>query len=124
MIKIFKAILILLCASFEVHSQQQITARIMDFETNKQLGDVTISILDKDIKTVSNYLGYFQLMVDTSDYLILEKPFYESGQVEVFTNTRMTILFKKRTEAEYEGGFEEFNLFFSQNIVTLRPDAS
>jgi hypothetical protein len=116
MIKILKTILILLCASLEVHSQYQITAKIIDFETNEPVRDVIISLADKDNTTMSNYLGYFQLMVDTSDYLILEKPFYETGQVKVSTNSRMTILLKKRTEAEYDGGFEEFYQFISQNI--------
>jgi hypothetical protein len=116
MTKIIKAILMLLCASFEVHSQQQITARILDSKTNLPVQDATVSVLDKETKTVSNYLGYFQLSVDTSDFIIFEKTFYETGMVKVSSNSRMTVLLKKRTEAEYEGGFDDFYLFISQNI--------
>ena len=116
MIKLFKAILVLLFASTEVFSQQQITGKVIDFDANKPVKDVNISVHGKDIKTVSNVLGYFQIMVDTSDYLILEKPFYETGEVKVSTNTGMKILFKKRKQAEYEGGFEEFYHFLGQSI--------
>jgi len=79
--------------------------------------DVSISVLGKEINTASNYLGYFQVTVDTSDYLILEKTFYVSGLVKISNNQGMTILVNKRGKAEYEGGFEEFNIFFMENIT-------
>jgi hypothetical protein len=116
MIKLFKAILILLFGSLVVQGQQLITGKVIDFDTNKPVQDVSISVHGKDTKTISNILGYFQLMVDTSDYLILEKTFYESGEVKVSTNTGMKILFKKRKQAGYEGGFEEFYHFLGQSI--------
>jgi len=48
--------------------------------------DVSIGVLRKEINTVSNHLGYFQVTVDTSDYLILEKTFYVSGLVKISNN--------------------------------------
>lgn len=116
MIKLIKAILILLFASTEVFGQQQITGKVIDFDTDRPVKDVIISVHGTDAKTMSNFLGYFQIMVDTSDYLILEKPFYETGEVKVSTNTGMKILFKKRKQAEYEGGMEEFYHILEQSI--------
>jgi hypothetical protein len=116
MIKLIKTILILLFASFIVHGQQQITWKVIDFDTNKPVQDVKVSVHGKDISTASNFLGYFQILADTSDYLILEKPFYETGEVKVSTNTGLKILFKKRKQAEYNGGVEEFLQILEQSI--------
>jgi hypothetical protein len=116
MIKLCKAILVLLFASIEVHSQQQITGKVIDFDTKKPVKDVSITVHGTDITTTSNILGYFQVMADTSDYMILEKPFYKTGEVKVSTNTGIKILFEKRKEAEYEGGNEELYHILEQSI--------
>jgi hypothetical protein len=117
MIKFITALTALIFTCYYGISQNPLTGRIIDFETNKPVKDVRISVEGKDIESVSNNYGYFQVKVDTTDFLVIEKPFYESGQVRAPFINGMRILIKKRTEPDYQGGFEEFYKFFYFNTI-------
>ncbi len=116
MIRIVKVIILLSFISSELLGQNQIIGRVIDFDTKKSIKDVIVSVKSKNLETIINSLGYFQILADTSDYLIFEKPFYQSGQVKVLPSYNMKVALKKRNEAVYEGGMEVFYGLVAQNI--------
>ena len=112
--------LILFCLLIVLHvkaiGQKQLVGQLVDFDTKKPLRDVRITVLGKNVKTASNFKGYFQIEVDTSDYLILKKPFYNVGQVKVPEATPVQFLLAKRKEPEYSTGINSFYRFLGENV--------
>jgi uncharacterized membrane protein len=74
---------ILLSISISAIGQNQITCRIIDQETKQPVKEASVLVMDKNLETTSNFLGYFQITADTADYLIIKKTFYETGVVKV-----------------------------------------
>lgn len=116
MTKRIKMLGILFSLTISVIGQNQVTCRIVDQETKKPVTEASVSILDRNVETTSNALGYFQVIVDTADYLIIKKQFYEAGVVKVPSTTGFQIQINKMKHADYEGGLEEFNEFFLKNV--------
>lgn len=91
--------------------QKLITARVVDFDTNKPIDNVIILKEGDSLKTTTNYLGYFQLTIDSSDYLIIEKEGYETSKIKPPEQNSFSIKIKQ-TESksaiavinEYEKG--------------------
>lgn len=102
--------------SLNSYAQNQIICQIVDSQTNKPVDSVAVFIHEKDIHTTSNSLGYFSLAADSSDIIILKKPFYETSMVEVPNSSAFKIMLQKRIETEYLGGWEEFRKFIAFNI--------
>ena len=102
--------------SLNSYSQNRIIGQIVDSKTNKPVDSVAIFVHEKDIHTTSNSLGYFSLSTDSSDILILKKPFYETSIVEVPNSSAFKIILRKRIETEYQGGWEEFRKLIALNI--------
>lgn len=102
--------------SLNSYAQNQIIGQIVDSKTNKPVDSVAVFVHEKDIRTTSNSLGYFSLSADSSDILILKKPFYETSIVEVPNSSAFKIMLQKRIETEYIGGWEEFRKLIALNI--------
>nr|WP_319573558.1 energy transducer TonB [uncultured Draconibacterium sp.] len=102
--------------SLNSYAQNKIVCQVVDSQTNKPVNSVAVLIHEKDIHTTSNSLGYFSLAADSSDIIILKKPFYETSIVEVPNSSVFKIILQKRTETEYLGGWEEFRKFIALNI--------
>lgn len=66
-----------------VFSQQVITAKIMDAGNKEAVSNAVITIEGDTARFQSNKLGFFQLSVDTSDFLIISHDGYETGKVKV-----------------------------------------
>lgn len=103
--------------SVSVSAIGQITCRIIDQDTKKPVKDASVSVLDKNIETTSNILGYFQITADTADHLIIKKPFYETGVVKVPSFKGVQIQITKRKHSDYEGGLEQFAQFLVRNLM-------
>ena len=102
--------------SLNSYAQNKIICQIVDFQTKKPIDSVAVLIYEKDIHTTSNSLGYFSLAADSSDIIILKKPFYETSIVEVPNSSAFKITLQKKIETEYLGGWEEFRKFIAFNI--------
>lgn len=111
-----KMFLILLSISLSAVGQNSMTFRIIDQETKKPVKDASVHILDKNLETTSNYLGYFQITADTSDYLIIEKKFYETGVIKTSFDKGVQIQITKRKHSDYEGGLEKLTEYLLKNI--------
>lgn len=97
--------------------QRLFTGKIIDSGTGKPVGEVEAKLQGKELTTTSNALGFFQLEVDSLDYIELNKPFYETGLVKVSNYRSMKILFQKRTEAEYKEGMDGLLKYLCNNIA-------
>lgn len=96
--------------------QNQIVCRIIDQETKKPVSNASVFVRDGSIKTTSNSLGYFQITADTTEYLIIEKQFYESAALKVPFGKGVHIQIAKRTHSGYEGGLEHFVSSLKRNV--------
>jgi len=63
--------------------RRQITAKVVDSETKKPVKDARVIIQGTNIETVTNFLGFIQITIDTVDTLIIEHPEYEFGIIKV-----------------------------------------
>jgi hypothetical protein len=115
MIKILLAT-ILTVLSFVSYGQRRITGRVLDSETRKPLDSATVSIEGNSSATQSNVLGFFQLLVDSTDVLNIQRQGYYSGQVQVPSQGGLQVLLEKNDCAEYKGGFRELYEFWGRNL--------
>jgi TonB family protein len=112
-----KLIFIFLVFHFQAICQKQFTGRIVDYETKKPLKDVTVKIKGKEITARSNGAGFFQVHVDTSDYMIFEKSFYDAGLVKVPSTDAAQFAMNKKVEPEYSEGVNGFYKFLGKNAI-------
>jgi len=73
----------LLLISISALSQRQITGRVLDTDTKKPIKEAKVRIADSSIETMTNALGFFQLNIDTAEYLIIESKDYEISQIKI-----------------------------------------
>jgi hypothetical protein len=97
-------------------AQQKHIGRVVDSESKKAIEEVSITVHGKDVKTVSNSRGYFEIAADTSDYLILEKKFYIMAKARPSRKGAMQISLKKRTDAECTDGMDNFYIQVLQKV--------
>jgi len=108
---LFVKIQLLLTICFTSFGQQNVTGRVIDSETKKPIKEVKVTIKGTTINTTSNSLGFFQLLTDTTNHLLLEKDGYEIGQIKVPPSNSFQIRLKKidtsniiNVDNEYEKG--------------------
>jgi hypothetical protein len=104
----FFLILLLSLLNSITFAQKKLIGRVVDSESKKAIEEVSITVHGKDVKTASNSRGYFEINADTSDYLILEKKFYTMAKARPSHKGTMQISLKKRTDAEYTDGMDNF----------------
>ncbi len=120
MTKRIALVAIVIAISIPAIGQNQIICRVIDQETKKPVKEATVLIQNKNIETTTNFLGYFQIVADSSDYLVIEKSFYEPGVVKA-PSQGVQIQITKRKHSDYEGGLEEFVGFMQRNIRYPKP---
>ena len=74
---------LLIFYSVSAQCQKQITARVVDETTNKPVDKAIVYIEGDSLRTMTNHLGYFQLIVDSLDILIVEKEGYMTSSIQV-----------------------------------------
>lgn len=67
--------------------QWTVTGKVVDDETQKAVADALVEVVNTDIKTKTNFGGYFQVSVDSSlhNHLLISSTGYESIEVRVLT---------------------------------------
>ena len=107
---LFATILFLFAMSLQyVYAQQDIIGRITDLETKKPIKEAIIKIEGTDVKATTNVLGYFQLLLDTTNYLVIESQGYSTIRIKVPSLGKFQVQLEKSTpethvENEYEKG--------------------
>ena len=91
--------------------QKLITAKVVDLETNSPIDQAEIIKVSDSIKTSTNHLGYFQITIDSSDYLIIAKEGYKTSKIKPPLANSFLIQIEKEAEInavevvnEYEKG--------------------
>lgn len=126
----FTPILLIVLAVFSlapVFGQRQITGKLIDSESKKPVKDAVIKIEGSEFQTRSNFLGFFQLSVDSLDYLIVDSEGYELAMVQVpDVNTFQIALSKGAAEpltflvvensATFPGGMPAFYKYFGSKL--------
>ncbi len=63
--------------------KRKITAKVIDSETKKPIKDVRVTVMGTNAVTTTNFLGFFEITIDTLDILLLESEEYEISQIKV-----------------------------------------
>lgn len=86
-----------LLVSISGYSQKGIiTGRLLNSETREPVKNAEIQIANTTIKTYSNFLGYFQLNIDSTENLIVTHIAYMDGLIKVPNQTRFSALLTPR----------------------------
>lgn len=97
-------------------AQHKLIGRVIDLETKKPIEKVKVNIDGKSFATQTNHLGYFELVVDSSDVLIFEKDFYKTGRLNVPKSSRLNVAIEKRKQTVYDGNFDSFYMYVAEKI--------
>jgi TonB family protein len=73
-------------AIFSAYAQQNISGKVVDAETKKPIKDAEVTIDGTETSTKTNFLGFFQLAVDTSQTLKITSAGYETGKIKIPDN--------------------------------------
>ena len=111
--------------SFSVCGQRQITGKLIDVETKKPVKEALVKVEGKDIETRSNFLGFFQLTVDSLDQLLIDIEGYELARVSIpqtnsfqvaLTKSAPPIFLVVEQSATFPGGLPAFYDYVSKNL--------
>lgn len=98
-------------ASNLIFGQELITARVVDAKTEKPIDQVVISVEGDSLFTTTNHLGYFQLLVNPEDHLLIEKEGYLTSKIKIPSENKFLIKIEKSIPSnaivisnEYEKG--------------------
>lgn len=126
------AMLVVFMVAFQIgHSQSLITGRVVDKETGKYLGDVSIVKVGSDFKTTTNAMGFFQLEVSGSTKLELSSKDYVTAQIEISGkgNVRIELIrkhFSVRVQEppSFPGGIPALHEYIRKNMRVPRGTPS
>ncbi len=107
---------VLTVIGIESFSQRTITCKVVDATLKKPVGEAFVRIVDKDISTTTNHLGFFQLSVDSADVISVK-----ADNFEILTFTPPPVnSFQVELNwfrfSFYEQGTEAFYNFIGKNI--------
>ena len=74
-----------------------------------------VSNPQKNTKTSTNANGYFQIEGDTSDHVVIEKLYYETGIIKFNQKETIQFALQKRKAPEYSQGTQSFYEFLGKN---------
>src|SRR5947209_4265080 len=96
--------------------QSEVTGRVVDAMTGKPIKEAIVFVEGKDLETKTNILGYFQLVADSTQNLIIQNVDYERGKVKVPGTGRFLVKLMPYNTSEYEGGMNEFYKFLTKEL--------
>ncbi len=114
-----------------VFGQRQITVKLIDSETKKPVKDALVKVEGTELETRSNFLGFFQLTIDSVDQLLIDCEGYEMAKVEVpainsfqiaLTKSQQEIFLVVEETATFPGGITAFYEHIMKNL-RFPPDA-
>jgi len=118
-----------------VNGQRTVTGRLVDPETGKPVKGGTIFLPEKNLKAVSNSLGYFQLQADSSAIIEVAGDGYSTIKVKLPVGNHFRIELKKisvnsdQDHKEFKvyeelptfpGGMQNFVKYIHENIKLPR----
>jgi len=95
-------IFLLLMMVFSGYGQTVYTGRILDRETEDPVRNASVRLLGDTLSTTSNFLGYFQVTGDTSDFLIIEKEGYVMSRAAIPAANPFLIKLAKVSKENYQ----------------------
>jgi hypothetical protein len=116
---------------FSTFGQRVVTVKVVDAETKKPIKEAKVTIKGTEIKTVTNYLGFFQLTIDSIDQILVESEGYETGEVKVpaletfqISLTKMqdpymprdSVFYVVEDPASFPGGIANFYDYLMKNL--------
>ena len=108
-------LLIVLCCQ-AVYSQRQVLGRVLDEDTDKPINAATISLNNADSITATNYLGFFQITVDSSNLLQISAEGYKSVQFSIPAEDKFQVHLQKQTATEQTAGIKELFEYLKYNL--------
>jgi len=87
--------LLTVLTSLPVNGQKTVPGRLVDQETGKPVKDGLINLLEKNVKSISNSLGYFQLQADSSAIIEVASDGYTTIKVKLPVGDHFRIELKK-----------------------------
>jgi hypothetical protein len=109
-----------------VSGQRQITGKIIDGETKKPVKDALVKVEGANLETRSNFLGFFQLTIDSLNQLLIDSDGYELAKVQVPAVNSFQIALTKSIEqpiflvveksATFPGGIPAFYDYIMKNL--------
>lgn len=94
--------------------QTVVTGRVIDSETKKPINEVTVIRQGTNIKTETNILGYFQLVVDSTTTILFQHNEYETGLVKGPVKNNFLVQLHRDVPPD---GFVDFYKSFSKKIT-------
>lgn len=71
----------ILWLSFQSYGQRNVVGRVLDKDTKKPISGASVQVDQTNTATLSNALGYFQILADSSSRIIVSHPDYETSFV-------------------------------------------
>jgi protein TonB len=84
------------------YGQTVYTGRIVDRETEDPVRNASVRLLGDTMSTTSNFLGYFQVTGDTSNFLIIEKEGYVMSRAAIPAANPFLIKLAKASKENYQ----------------------
>jgi hypothetical protein len=123
-------LIIILFSTLSAFSQRVVTGRVVDKDSGKPVIDAVIKLINSDVETRTNALGFFQLSVDTMQQILVTSSAYETmqGSIPLDVNNFSIKLVRKEIATEEEiftpidesatfpGGFQKFYTYISKNM--------
>lgn len=97
--------------------QGLVTGRVIDGSTKKPVRDASIKVADTALQTTTNFLGFFQLTVDSDNTLLVYKDGYDTGKVKVPPVSKFQIELFRDTIPEYKGGMRAFYDYIESHLI-------
>lgn len=130
MIRLVGTVILTLSCSLSLFGQRTITGRVLDPD-GKPVKDAAISLMNTNIETRTNVLGFFQLQIDTVDILVIKGAGYPTMQTKIPPDVKSFSIQLSKTEVEqqkdsvytaeeepasFPGGMRAFYEYVSRNM--------
>lgn len=111
--------LLTVAVTFSVAAQRTVTCRLIDNETEKPIKDASIALASNGFETKSNYLGYFQLEIDSIDLIAINATGYRPVKMNLLKATGNLVIRLSKANlqpASFPGGLAKFHEYIERNI--------
>lgn len=124
-------IILTIFITISVKAQTNVLVRLIDKDTGKPIKEATIIVPDTDVKTTSNFLGFFELLVDSAVIINITCPEYPDMQAVIPAKDNVKIEMSKALPSDnlpvetyiidelppsFPGGPEVFYDYINKNI--------
>jgi hypothetical protein len=100
----------------ESFCQRRITGRVLEEETQKPIKGAAVVVQGKDLSTQTNHLGFFQLTIDSMDFITVSNVGYESLTFSMPEANTIQVELKKAQISIYKGGMNLFYDFIMRRL--------